>query len=356
MIACIAKNARARPLFQSLARIDPRFTHVGDASISRGALIRGAVASIGPNLQEVKMEARKGAAAAASLQADCVRLIDSLPDQPEAVLYWGATNWPLDPARHRMPYYLITDGPYDPNDPSYPPEWIPRKWKRGYFELQRDVYRGATKIFTLSEWARQKLLDVHGLPEDRVVRIGWGPLASVGDPLFGLPSGSRYFISVGNQWGLKNMELIARAATRIHAEDPSVQTILIGKPGGAEVAPRPGVILMPHEVPGYVVQQLIRGAVSLIVASSFDASPHVIPEALQYGTPVIGTRVCGILDAIEAPEGGTVIECPDESLLEEAMRRHLAAPTSARKGAHDLFLRTGGWEAAARKLADRLLA
>ncbi len=344
MIACLAKNHRAHLLFAELAKLDPRYRDLGVGTISKKALLKGALHSLSGDLRAVKLDARRSREAYASLTASCQELLDTADEPIESVLYWGATNWPMDRTKAKLPFSIVTDGPFDPDDPTYPVEWIPRKWPQGYLEFQRELFLRAQRIFTLSDWARNKILAIHPVPPEKVVRIGWGPLACMGPALTLPKEGEHYFLSVGTEWARKSMDLIAEAGSALHREFPHVRTLLVGKPDGLKIPPMPGVELVPHETPLPVVQALMRQASALIVASRFDASPHVIYEALQYGTPVIGTRVCGIPEAIHAPDGGIVIETPKTDLIESAMRQILTSPqTALRAAARGVYERSGGW-------------
>jgi glycosyltransferase involved in cell wall biosynthesis len=344
MIALLAKNARAEVFFEELARLDSRYRYLGKAQIDRAALVKGALMSLSSDIRLMKLDARRSPQAAQSLTESCERLLAAASEPLEGVIYWGATNEPFSEGRFAVPYFIITDGPYDPSDPIYPQEWVPRKWPDKYVELQGRIYRRAAAVFCLSNWAREKLLKVHDLDPDKVVRIGWGPLGTIGAPAPPPPDGKKLFVSIGSPWQLKNMHLIAEAGERVHKQRPDVVTVVGGKPDGPTPPSRQGVIQMPSVVPLLVGQALMRQATALLITSSFDASPHVVYEALQYGTPVIGTRVCGIPEAIEEPNGGIVIERPDTDLIERAMLAILDQdPEEQRKRALETYVRSGGW-------------
>ncbi len=210
MIACYGRNERGRPLFRALAALDDRFRDLGVADGSRTALFLGAALSVCPSFLRTKLDARFSPPFLFSAMARGSALLSALPERPEAILHWGATVAPTE-----APYALVTDGPYDLEDPSYPEEWRPRRWSRFYLSLQRRAFQGAVRVFTLSEWARQKVLEVHGLPPARVVRIGWGPLGEPAPP----SEGPRrpLFVAVGSDWRRKGMDRVA-AAARVIAE------------------------------------------------------------------------------------------------------------------------------------------
>jgi glycosyltransferase involved in cell wall biosynthesis len=348
MIACLAKNKRGRPLFEQLAAIDPSYCYLGEPKGDRKALLRGFISSIGPDFAAAKRDARFSPAYLSDLSQQCIAMIDRAQSPPEAVLYWGATNLPIDPDRHNIPLFIVTDGPFDPEDPTYPVEWKPQRWARTYFEAQHRVFETATHIFTLSEWARRKVIQVHGQSESKVSKCGWGPIGSFGPPRLDPVPGRPLFLSVGSEWKRKGMDVLADAGSKLHQERNYVETIIAGTPVDLSIEPRAGLSLLPYAVPAPIVHALMREASCLVLAARFDASPHVIFEALQYGTPVIATRTCGVPEAIIDGVNGFLIDGPEPELLLQAMRRFLDSDESQlRRGAYDSYERSGGWRAVA---------
>jgi glycosyltransferase involved in cell wall biosynthesis len=347
MIACLSKNDRASRIFSELAQLDSRYVDVGTVGASRRSRLLGAFASAGPNLQQVRTDTGFSPFVARSMEEHGEELLKKVSSL-SAILYWGATNFPTGPKLRHIPYFVITDGPFDPQDASYPVEWKPRRWQSDYFRRQRAIYSGALHVFTLSEWARQKLLTVHGLSEDKVTRTGWGPMHTSEYPNFTLKS-KGYFLSVGNEWARKGMDVLHQAARDLHQKYPDANTILVGSPSGLTLQSGKGVAVIPHPLPGMVTQTLIANARAFVVASRFDASPHVIYEALQAGTPVIGTEVCGIAEAIHAPQGGLTVPVGDcralFAAMEEIWRVENFAPR--REAAYAVFQQSRGWTACA---------
>jgi glycosyltransferase involved in cell wall biosynthesis len=253
-----------------------------------------------------------------------------------------------------LPYFIISDGPFDPEDPSYPEEWVPRRWARNYLARQRKVYREAQHVFTLSQWAAKKIEDVHDVSPDNVTAIGWGPLHSCSAPTLA-PRNDNYFVSVGSEWRRKGMDVLAEAGELLHATHPGWSVVLVGDPRGLHVKPRPGTRLMPRTVTGEQAQELIGNARAMLIGSRFDASPHVIMEALQAGTPVIATRVCGIPEVV-TPDMGYLVDSGDAAGFAAAMRSCLEEDlTIQRTRVHQRYLEGfGGWEKVAERVAAKI--
>jgi glycosyltransferase involved in cell wall biosynthesis len=347
MIACISRNERAVCLFNELRKLDPAYVDVGVVRPSRVARAIGRLSSLRIDLNQARCDAFFSPALRREHERQCADLLHSI-ERPEAVLYWGGINSPVDRYDKYLGYFTITDGPYDPSDCAYLPPWKPVRWRREYFFRQRSIFQSANHVFTLSEWARRKIIAIHQMPPERVTAVGWGPMHRLDHPSLTL-DGPPYFLSIGNQWYRKGMDLVAKAGEIVHRKFPEIQTIIAGAPVGFEVPPAAGIVQMPHFVPGTISQHLIRNAKAFIVASRFDASPHTIYEALQSGTPVIGSDVCGIPEAIRAPRGGLVVRVGDADAIAEAMLKILDQDAlTQRENAYQVYVESGGWRQCAK--------
>jgi glycosyltransferase involved in cell wall biosynthesis len=339
------------PLFEALSQLDSGFKFIGTSSMSRKAKLLGALGSISSTKERTRQLLEFSPSVANSLEKSCIALLDKLDSKPEAVLYWGATNLPVGGKYSDLPYSIITDGPYDPDDPIYPDIWQPGRWQKQYLDLQHRVFTGATQVFTLSEWARQKVIKVHGLDPSRVTKIGWGPLYCIGPAIERPTEGKKIILSVGHHWYLKGMDLVAAAGAQLASERDDVETIIIGDPHGLDIAPSKGVTLIPHSMPIAEVHEIMRRAAVLVVASRFDASPHIIPEALQYGVPVVGSNVCGIPEAIVGKPSCRVIGTGKDDLakvLEECLSpNNMSSSTSKNEEI--------GWEKPASNLSMKMV-
>lgn len=348
MIACLAKNKRGRPLFEELTSGDGSFQYLGEPQEDRTVLAKAVLMSFRGDIQAAKRDARFSPIYLADLTRQCIEKIDSVGEVPSAVLYWGATNLPIDPARQDVPLFIVTDGPFDPDDPTYPVEWRPQRWARSYFDAQHRLFDRARHIFTLSEWARQKVIAVHGQPSGKVSKCGWGPIGCFGPARLEPFGGRTIFLSVGSEWKRKGMDLVAQAGARLRSERDDVETIIVGSPVDLRIEPAPGVSLMPYPTPAPIVHALMREASCLVLAARFDASPHVIFEALQYGTPVIGTNTCGVPEALRDGSNGFIAELAEPDLIYAAMKRFLASDErTLREGAYRSYQASGGWRAVA---------
>lgn len=349
MIGLLSKNTRAKPLFSMLTARDPRFVDIGIAHTSIGARAAGLASSIHLSLRRTKLDAQFSPVQCRSLQRSCERALGKSP-AVTAVVYWGATNQPTS----SHPYFIISDGPFDPGDASYPPEWVPDRWAQSYLAQQRKVYREAAHVFTLSAWAAEKIRCVHGINPQNVTPIGWGPLHYSSQPTL-VPAKNNYFVSIGSAWECKGMDILATAGELLHRTHAESSVVLAGDPRGFCVRRRSGVTMIPKTIPGAQAQELISHARALLVGSRFDASPHVIMEAFQAGTPVIASRVCGIPEVV-TPGMGYLVDAGDPEGFASAMRSCLEKDVTVQRARvhHQYLKRLGGWSRVAQLVATKV--
>lgn len=317
MIACISKNDRAGLLFAELANVRSDIVDLGSIQPSRLIKLLGALSSASFHLGQMRSDMLFSPVVSGALERKAAARLAGCASLKH-VVQWGATSFPTPASAVSHGYSVVTDGPYDPDDPEYPLEWRPVRWHTEFFERQREILRGARFIFTLSEWARSKVIKVHSIDPTNVIRIGWGPMFQVG-PVAAPKPQPPCFVSIGNEWHRKGMDIVVEATRQLLPRFPALKTIIAGKPRGLALSSGPGVHLIPHAISQTEVISLISSARAVIVASRFDASPHIIMESLQLGTPVIGTAIGGIPEAIRPPAGGRIIPVSDPSALASAM-------------------------------------
>jgi glycosyltransferase involved in cell wall biosynthesis len=353
MITCLSKNDRAYRLFDELHALNAEFVNVGQVKFSRNSHYRSALASLRFNYRQFQADTYFSPILAREMEKRGSELLSRTP-QATRILSWGAVNFPTVRSRSSLPYSLITDGPYDPDDPGYPVQWRPARWSKEYLQRQRGIYRAADRVFTLSDWARDKIIRIHNLSPEKVVRVGWGPMHRGGPPKFDV-SGSGYFVSVGTEWKLKGMDIAAQATAILRRKFPEAYIVLIGEPRGLKIPKTEGVVQLPYSVPGRVTQTLIANARAVVAASRFDSALHVTYEALQVGTPVIGTRVGGVPEGIQAPRGGRVVPKEDPEALAAAMEDIWTENIAKqRENAYQVYLESGGWKRSAQIIAKEL--
>ena len=86
----------------------------------------------------------------------------------------------------------------------------------------------ADKIIAISHWTKKDLIEIYGLPEDKieVIHLGQSIDTTNEQPVEGLPES--YILFVGNRGAYKNFERFARAFARIHRNHPDVKLVCTG--------------------------------------------------------------------------------------------------------------------------------
>jgi glycosyltransferase involved in cell wall biosynthesis len=182
--------------------------------------------------------------------------------------------------------------------------------------------RSAARVLTVSERTKRDLLELYGLPEERVVVTpnGVDPAFRPGPPAAREPSATSlpgaYVLSVGAVQPRKNqraaLEAAAAAGLPLVVVGPEKDRAL------AEELRRRGARLE-----GYVDQarlvELYRGAACLVQPSRFEGFGLPVLEAMACGTPVVAVREAALVEV-----AGDAAVLVGEHDLAEGIRRALA--------------------------------
>ena len=105
------------------------------------------------------------------------RIEESLEDGTSLLFVSSnAINKPLKPT-HRA--YVYVDAVVRPRleftvKPCFPKSLFKEYGLRKYEEYDKRSYSYATKIFTQNEWTRKYIIDEYGIPEEKVINVGFG--------------------------------------------------------------------------------------------------------------------------------------------------------------------------------------
>lgn len=186
--------------------------------------------------------------------------------------------------------------------------------------------RRADRVITGSEWTKRDLLDLYGLPEERVVVTAYGI-----DPAFGPNSGSPdtapYLLLVGAIQPRKDPTTALEALTHL---DRNLRLVFAGpeKQGADEVRRTVARLGLEDRVDflGHVSKErlagLYRNAACLVLPSRYEGFGLPLVEAMASGTPVVASRAGSIPEV--AGEAAVLVEARDPAALAAAIEQALA--------------------------------
>lgn len=171
------------------------------------------------------------------------------------------------------------------------------RWHRRYGTTGlRSVLRGADAIVAVSEFTRGEVVELVGIPPERIRVVPNGVDEVFRAPT--APSGSQpqgdYVLAVGTLEPRKNLARVVEAAQR---EDVELRVVGARGWGGVDV---PGWV---GEIPDAELAALYRGARSVVYASLYEGFGLPVVEAMASGTPVVTSRG----GALEEVAGGAAV-------------------------------------------------
>jgi glycosyltransferase involved in cell wall biosynthesis len=185
------------------------------------------------------------------------------------------------------------------------PSLMGRKDRLVFRSVVPRAVRGAARVLTVSERTKRDLLELYGVPPEKVVVTPNGV-----DPAFHPSSDSAprsYVLAVGAIQRRKN-QLAALEAAR----SAGLQLVVAGpeKDAGLAAELRRRGARVEGYVEGERLAELYRGAACLVQASRYEGFGLPVLEAMASGTPVVAVRE----PALEEVAGGAAIVVGDHDL------------------------------------------
>ncbi len=207
-------------------------------------------------------------------------------------------------------------------------------------ELEDDLFRSATHIFTAGEFLRRSLIEESGVAPDRVttVRNGVNPRYLANPP----PAIPERFVNrvlfVGWDFGLKGGRDLLAAWPAIRAARPGIELRIVGPDAAqrdamGDAGRQPGLVWesRPVTIEDY------RNADLFVLPSLRDSYGFVFLEAMSQGLPCLGADINGMPEMIVHGETGYIVPRQNPTAIAESVAAYYADESHrARMGAASL--------------------
>lgn len=234
------------------------------------------------------------------------------------------------------------------------------RFVRRIMAFQKALFEQCAGVFPRTRYTAESLERDFGVPAEKLCVAGAGP-NHYADPLPHGPYDRRTILFVGTQWELKGGPLIVEAFRRVRERMPDARLIVVGcrpevdEPGVEIVGP------ISKDAPGGTERllRLYSEASVFCIMSAFEAFGIVAVEAQNSFVPcVVPARFAFTETVVDGVTGRHVAEY-DAGLLADTFLELLSDPARLEamgRAGHDHVRANYTWEAAARRIHDRIRA
>lgn len=200
------------------------------------------------------------------------------------------------------------------------PDWAPvkdAKLREEWFKLERDTYRNAALIFTVSEYTKRSVVNDYGIPSEKVIVTDYGPtLDTLPDSNFKKEYDGKTILFVGFDFKRKGGYILLEAFKKVRKEIKDARLIIVGPTNlkiGLEGVELKGALDKKEIV------KLYEQASIFVMPSLCEPFGLVFLEAMAYKLPCIGTNVDAMPEIIEDRKAGFLVDRNDSLALIERM-------------------------------------
>lgn len=214
------------------------------------------------------------------------------------------------------------------------PAWAPFRSEpeaAAWFRLEETLYRGARRVLTTTEHARESVIRDYGVAPGRVVTVGYGiPVDRVPEDLPAYDG--RTILFVGKDFARKGGFVLLEAFARVRRERPEARLLVVG-PNPARLGRRgeAGVSWLGEVRDRTRLSDLYRQAHVFVLPSLCDPFGLVFLEAMAHALPCIGTTADAMPEIIEDGRTGVLVPPGDAETLAWELRRLLDDAEQARR-------------------------
>jgi glycosyltransferase involved in cell wall biosynthesis len=193
--------------------------------------------------------------------------------------------------------------------------------------MEENIYRKATRVFTMSSHVSQSLIEHYHCPAEKVVCILAGANAEIDcGPLLNDNYRNKNILFVGNEWERKGGPLLVEAFKRVLKKHPDARLTIVG------VSPEIG---MPNcdvvgRVPRDQVHCYFRKASIFCLPTRVEPFGVVFVESMSYKIPVVAPNIGALPDLIEDGRNGRLVQPNDANSLTDALIALLDDPEKCR--------------------------
>jgi glycosyltransferase involved in cell wall biosynthesis len=232
------------------------------------------------------------------------------------------------PGRAAGPFHLYVDHTraiaerYEPAPGLPPPLPADPAWRA----REERVYRAASTIFSMSEFAARSLVRDYGVEPARVRVVGAGPNV-VPRPCDRGAERVPAILFVGRDFAAKGGPELLDAFRRVRAAHPAARLWIVSQgPAG----PLPPGATFHGTVGADVLAGLYSRASVFALPTLREAFGLAFVEAMSFGLPVVGSRIEAIPEIVGEGEAGLLVPPRDPAALAAALSSLLADPARGR--------------------------
>jgi glycosyltransferase involved in cell wall biosynthesis len=224
--------------------------------------------------------------------------------------------------------------------------------------VQQRVLRGASQAFTLTDWARQSMIDDFGMSPDRVTTVYMGTTLQT-PPSVPVEKKPRQILFVGIDWLRKGGPQLVEGFRLLRQRLSDAELVIVG------CAPEidcPGVKVEgfldprnPHQRAR--VASLYRESACFALMSDFEPLGNVLIEAYAVGLPVIAFDSGSRSEIVRDGETGFLCADREPKTIANALLKLLEDPKKAEqlgKNALERVKDCFDWQLVAAKISSRM--
>lgn len=217
-------------------------------------------------------------------------------------------------------------------------------------KVQRDFYSNVTGIFTMGKWLEKELIEVYGMPKDRVFHVGGGYNV---DPLkidTSVKKGNK-ILFVGRDFIRKNGPLVVEAFKIAKAKRSDLELYIAG-PENLNIN-HDGIFCL-GDLNKTELADYFNLCDIFCMPSLFEAYGLVFAEALTFGLPCIGRNAYEMPYFIEEGQTGYLLHKQDAHELSDLMldlicNKYIKDNVISKR---DWYIQEYSWDTVARRIRN----